>query len=177
MSLQPSQRFCSSCGASLKQAGVPQSNTPADCAIKEPKSWRRLFGLAGVILIALALFAVGIQSMALGIAGKPATAGITSHRQSSYGSGSRNSDPNRYTVHYVFYVDGQRYTGSTTRIFKYGIRSNQTIAVRYMPGMPGINAAENDTKIITGPVMIGLVLLILIPGIRGHMKHSKRTKA
>jgi hypothetical protein len=113
---------------------------------------------AAVILILL-----GIGQMALPVVGSTTTAQVTRYEQKyiiDNDESSRNSS--RYKLEYQFSVNGERYTGSVTRVFPGGSHMRQTISVRYLPFWPNVNAEDTGTVGLEGPVMMGLGILLLV---------------
>lgn len=166
--------FCTVCGAVL-QAETQQSST-ASASVSAPvrsrsttKNKQRKNGVMNILLIAVSIILVlmGIGQMALMIAGRSATAHVTSYEQQLYiNNDDSTRNPSRYRVVYEFSVNGERYTGSVTRVFEGGSHMKQTIPIRYLLIWPHINSEDSGKESLTGPVMVGVGVLIFVLGIK-----------
>ena len=156
--ITPGMKFCKSCGAACNEPAKPGAN-------------RKIKVI--VIVVAVLLILLSIQNMSLNIAGKSVPASIISVRQDTRSNDSSVSVPDRYIVKYEFFVDGKSYIGESTLTFKYGVISEQTIKVLYMPFWPGINSASDSTKIAGSLVLAGLGALLLILGIKGKITFGR----
>ena len=179
--LREDARFCSSCGRALEAAGAA-SAAPPPGAVTRPKPKRSV----PAILLGVLLLAFAVSQMALGVIGATATAVVTDYeRRIHVGPGqdeTNTRDPTRYEVFYRFIAaDGREYTGSVTKSFPYGIKAvpdgpPQTLAVRYLPMMPHINAPAGETNILPSVLLLGLAALLFALGIKGNFSigHKKR---
>lgn len=169
--LEDNARFCASCGAQRQSAvpGAPVNQTyqsscaPVSAAAPPRRKKRSVIVILAAVLVILADF----QFMSLSIVGKTATASVTSARQDRQSYGESTPDPRRFRIDYTFFVDGESYSGSGAMIFKHGVRSGQTIRVRYLPYYPAINAPADNTKVLGGLLMSGLGVFVLVLGVRG----------
>jgi hypothetical protein len=176
--LVQSMRFCTSCGASVgREDKGSHLNTPAYVPHQSTVSVRRNKKMTIItVVISLLLILLGIQNMSLSVLGKTATAKITDARLDTRSYGRNQLEPNRYRLKYEFSVDGERYAGNTTRIFKHGLASTQTIRVRYLQFRPEINSAASDAKVTGGLIIAGLGLLLLVLGIKGKISFGGQKK-
>jgi len=175
--LEAQDKFCTKCGKKTI------SNTPENLSVyplhhanrqmQPVKHGKITFTKIIAIIAGFLIILLGVQSMTLNILGKDATATIISARQSSRTDDSGVTDPRMFDITYEFSVQGTRYTGSSTQLFKYGLTQNQTITVRYLPQRPSINKAKADTKTTTGILFIGLGILVMFFGIMGKFKSKK----
>jgi len=166
-------RFCPSCGPTLGIAGA---------AAGQRKSKRRI----PAILLGLLLLAFAVSQMALGIIGSTATAVVTDYeRRIHIGPGQdegNTRDPTRYEVFYRFTAtDGKEYTGSVTKSFPYGIKAAhddalQTLAVRYLPVMPHINAPDGDINLLPGLSLLGLAALLFALSVKGSISIGHKNR-
>ncbi|HZJ77855.1 MAG TPA: zinc ribbon domain-containing protein [Clostridia bacterium] len=180
------QRFCSSCGVVVGQTSKTemiseqqtQNNPPSTVGQSENKqrTSKNILMLLLPVLIAFVLVLIGVRGILLNVIGEDVTAVITSHTRAKNPNDSRNPDPREFDVIYEFYVEGEKYSGKTTQIFKNGIKSTQTIPVRYMPNWPKINKARADTKITGGLLLIGLGGMLFVSVILGNKKSFRRKK-
>ncbi len=172
-------RSCPSYGRELN--AVATAALPSD-ATARPKPKRSI----PAILLGLLLLAFAVSQMALGVIGATATAVVTDYeRRIHIGPGQdegNTRDPTRYEVFYRFTAtDGKEYTGSVTKSFPYGIKAvqggaPQTLAVRYLPVMPHINAPDGDINLLPGLSLLGLAALLFALGVKGGISigHKKR---
>ena len=127
---------------------------------------------AAVILILL-----GIGQLALGVAGSPVTARVTGYEQVIFVNNDDSTrNPSRYKLEYEFSVNGERYTGSVTRVFPGGSHMRQTIPVRYLPFWPHVNTEDGGSAGFAGSVMVGVGVLVLVLGIRekSRLRNKRR---
>ena len=177
--LREGARFCPSCGRALNAAEAASAAPPPGAAAGQRKPKRSI----PAILLALLLLAFAVSQMALGLIGVTATAAVTDYeRRIHVGPGQdedNTRDPTRYELFYRFTAaDGKEYTGSVTKSFPHGIRtaSNnepQTLAVRYLPFMPHINAPDGETNILPGILLLGFAALLFVIGFGGSIVKSK----
>jgi hypothetical protein len=114
----------------------------------------------GIILILL-----GIGSIILTVGGRTTTAQVTDYEQVMYINNDESTrDPRRYKLEYQFTVNGERYTGSVTRVFEKGSQTRKTIPVRYLPFLPSVNNEGGDGNLLGGLVMGGLGALLITAG-------------
>ena len=127
---------------------------------------------AAVILILL-----GIGQLALGVAGSPVTARVTGYEQVIFVNNDDSTrNPSRYKLEYEFSVNGERYTGSVTRVFPGGSHMRQTIPVRYLPFWPHVNAEDGETAGLAGPVMTGLGALLLVITVKRKSRFRNKSR-
>jgi hypothetical protein len=178
-------RFCTSCGASLEQevqnnqphTPIAPTQYPApNYSAAVPPVRRKKKVSVILIVVSLLLILLGVQNMSLSIIGKTAAARITKATHDTRSYGNKKPDPNRYRIHYEFFVNGERYTGSANQVFKQGIVSTQTIQVCYLHYWPGINATAKNSKVTGGLVLMGLGMLLLVMGIKGKISFGRRRK-
>jgi hypothetical protein len=168
--------FCSGCGA---KAGAQTAASQPIPAPKRPSARQplknKLMDLL-MIPVAVILILLGIGQLALGAVGSTATAQVTGYEQKyiiNNDESTRNSS--RYKLEYQFSVNGERYTGSVTRVFPGGSHMRQTLPVRYLPFWPHVNAEDGETAGLAGPVMMGLgVLLLMVTVKRKSRPQNKR---
>lgn len=172
-------RFCPSCGRALN---TTTTAAPSPSAVIRPKPKRSI----PAILLGLLLLAFALSQMALSMIGATATAVVTDYeRRIHIGPGQdegNTRDPTRYEVFYRFTAaDGREYTGSVTKSFPYGIKAApdgalQTLAVRYLPMMPHINAPDGEANLLPGLSLLGLAALLFALGVKGGISigHKKR---
>ncbi len=115
-----------------------------------------------MIPVAVILILMGIGQLALSVVGSTATAQVTGYEQQYIINNDESTkNPSRYKLKYQFSVNGERYTGSVTRVFPGGSHMRQTLPVRYLPFWPHVNAEDGGTADLAGPVMTGLGVLLL----------------
>ena len=85
-------------------------------------------------------------------------------------------DSRRYKPEYEFAAGGKHYTGSVTRIFGGGSRMRSTVAVRYLPFRPHVNAEDGGTAGLVGSVMPGAGIVALVLGIRGKLRMRNKNR-
>ncbi|NLB19369.1 MAG: hypothetical protein GX829_00680 [Clostridium sp.] len=127
--------------------------------------FKRWFFKILMMLVALMLLVMGIGNAALQLVGKPAVAQVTNYEQVLYLNNDESSrNPSRYKVNYQFSVDGQRYTGSVTRVFNGGSHMKETIPVQYLGFRPNINGEDRSDVDLTSLLLVGsgLVLFVLV---------------
>ncbi len=168
-------KFCASCGTSLtaspaqqpvRQQPVAQPSSMHQYATQKstmPSVPRKHKVPALIIFVSVLLILVSALSVSLSIVGNTAIAQIIDARMDT----RSDSMPDSYSVIYEFFVGGERYTGSTTKRFQYGVRSDQTINVRYMPLSPRFNMPANNVNIIRPLVMVGIAILLLVSSKKG----------
>ncbi|NLT58418.1 MAG: zinc ribbon domain-containing protein [Clostridiales bacterium] len=169
--LNKNAHFCPSCGRALDPVESVRPAPPPGASVRaKPKR------SVPAILLGLLLLAFAVSQMALGVIGARATAVVTDcERRIHVGSGQdegNTRDPTRYEVFYRFTAaDGKAYTGSVTKSFPYGIKAVQggapwTLAVRYLPMMPHINAPDGEMSLLPGVSLLGLAALLFALGIK-----------
>ncbi len=176
-------QFCPSCGRAVGGGEAVRAASPPGAVIGQR---RKLTPSVPAILLALLLLTFAVSQMTLGVIGATATAVVTDYeRRIHVGLGqdeTNTRDPTRYEVFYRFTAaDGRGYTGSVTKSFPYGIKAAQggapqTLAVRYLPMMPHINAPDGETNILPSVLLLGLAALLFVLGIKGSFSigHKKR---
>jgi len=101
--------------------------------------------------------------MAIAVVGRTATAQVTGYEQKYIIQNDESTrNPSRYKLDYAFSVNGERYTGSVTRVFPGGSHMRQTLPVRYLPFWPHINAEDSGGMNPAGPVILGAGILLLV---------------
>jgi hypothetical protein len=120
-----------------------------------------------MIPLAVVLILLGIGQMALGVVGSTTIAQVTGYEERYViNNDASTSDPGRYKLEYEFSVNGKIYNGSVTRVFPGGDHMRQTLPVRYLPFWPHVNAEDSEKVSITGPVITGVGILLLVLEIR-----------
>ncbi len=169
--------FCSGCGAKAgAQKGAPQP-IPAPKRPSERQTLKNKLMDLLIIPVAVILILLGIGQLALGVAGSTATAQVTGYEQKYIlhnDESTRNSS--RYKLEYQFSVNGERYTGSVTRVFPGGSHMRQTIPVRYLPFWPHVNAEDGETAGLAGPVMAGLGVLLLVVAVKRKSRPRNKSR-
>jgi hypothetical protein len=130
-----------------------------------------------MIPVAVILILIGFGHMALAVVGSTATAQVTGYEQKyiiNKDESTRN--PSRYKLEYQFSVNGERYSGSVTRVFPGGSHMRQTIPVRYLPFWPHVNAEDGETAGLAGPVMTGLGILLLVLEIKRKFRLRNKSR-
>jgi len=176
-------RYCTSCGAAVHTA-IPIVSTP------EPGSARaanpnvsgkaplknKLIDLL-MIPIAVILILMGIGHMALAIVGSTATAQVTGYEQVLFVHNDESTrNPSRYKLEYAFSVNGERYTGSVTRVFPGGSHMRQTLPVRYLPFWPHVNAEDGEMAGLAGPAMAGLGVFLLVLEVKRKFRLRSKSR-
>jgi hypothetical protein len=116
-----------------------------------------------MLLAAVFLIFIGIGHMAIAVVGRTATAQVTGYEQKYIIQNDESTrNPSRYKLDYAFSVNGERYTGSVTRVFPGGSHMRQTLPVRYLPFWPHINAEDSGGMNPAGPVILGAGILLLV---------------
>lgn len=176
-------RFCTLCGTERQQGVVPpqgrtapvsrspQSNA-APVSVPPPGKKRSVIAILVAILVILA----GFQFMSLSIVGKTATAIVTSARQDKESYGETSPNPNRYRIQYAFSVRGESFAGSSSMIFKQGLREDQKIKVRYLPYYPRINTPADQTNMLSGLLLTGLGMFLLVMGVQDKVRIGPRMR-
>lgn len=119
-----------------------------------------------ITLLGIALILMGVSQVALGFAGKNASAVITHIRRE--GGERADGKPGRYTynISYTFSLpDGRKIVGHTKKIGdSVYLKADGTsiVRVRYFPGLPFVNALERDTGLGAGQVVLTIAGGILI---------------
>jgi hypothetical protein len=133
----------------------------------------KMSGRILISIIGVALTLWGFGDLALGIRGDRATAVITSIRRQ--GGERDDARPGRYTyqIGYSFAAaDGSREDGSfteTQNALYQKADGTATIAIRYFPAIPRINAPEKNTHLsLRQPVLIGAGVVLLMLVTRKH---------
>lgn len=176
--LQEGAGFCGACGAAQKRETSETTSfttTPTSgnftaasypAAAQKPLKEKRMSWL--MIPVALIFILLGIGSISLKIAGKEITAQVTDiEQQYIINNDESTRDPSRYKLDYAFSIDGKRYTGSVTRIFKGGSHMRQTIPVRYLSCWPHVNAEDGDSSGLVGSLLLlCLGFLVLVLGVK-----------
>jgi hypothetical protein len=155
--------FCTGCGAKIETRPTAPGLAPP-VSRGEPKNKRRKKGMGALmLLVSILLILVGIGHMALAVAGRTATAQVTGYEQRLFiNNDDSTRNPRRYQLDYEFAANGKRYTGSVTRVFEGGSQMRQTISIRYLPFWPHVNAEDSGGVNPTGPVVIGVGILLLV---------------
>jgi hypothetical protein len=170
--------FCVNCGAARRQEAFAPARPvapPADSALEQagngstaqngPRG-KKIMDLL-LIPVGLIMILLGIGGMALIVSGRTTTAQVVDYEQVMYLNNDESSrDPRRYKLEYQFTVNGERYTGSVTRIFEGGSHMRQTLTVRYLPFWPSVNDEEGHGNILGSLAMSGLGVLLLVAGSR-----------
>jgi len=175
--------FCPVCGAAL-QIEAQQSITSAPAPVTvgsgyNAKNKQRKNGATKILLIAVSviLILMGIGSMALSVVGSTTTAQVTGYEQVLFiNNDDSTRNPSRYKLEYQFSVNGERYTGSVTRVFPGGSHMRQTIPVRYLPFWPHVNAEDGETAGLAGPVMTGLGALLLVITVKRKSRFRNKSR-
>ena len=175
--ITPEMKFCASCGTSLtsspaqqpeRQQPVAQPSSMHQYATQKsttPSAPRKHKVPALIIFVSVVLLLVSALSVSLSIVGNTAIAQIIEVNRDA----RSDSMPDSYSVIYEFFVGGERYTGSTTQRFQYGVGAGQTINVRYMPLRPSFNMPANDVNMIRPLVMVGIAILLLVLSKKGFI--------
>lgn len=169
-------KFCSSCGAKTEAGeAVPVPQTVSPRTVAQTQRENKFIDLL-MIPVAIILVLLGIGSVALTVASNTTTAQVTGYEQMLFiNNDDSTRNPSRYKLEYQFDVGGERYIGSVTRVFPGGSHIRQTITVRYFPFWPRMNAEDGGTAGLTGPIMTGLgVLLLVITVKRNSRPRNKR---
>jgi hypothetical protein len=115
-----------------------------------------------MLLVGALLIFIGAGHMALAVAGKTVTAQVTGYEQRLFVNNDESTrNPSRYQLDYSFSADGKRYTGSVTRVFSGGSQMRKTLAVRYLPFWPHINAEDSGGLSPVGLAVTGAGVLII----------------
>jgi hypothetical protein len=169
--------FCSGCGAKTgAQPTAPQSTPVTKPPSAQPPLKNKLLELL-MIPVAVILILLGIGQLALSVVGSTTTAQVTGYEQKYFinnDESTRNSS--RYKLEYQFSVNGERYTGSVTRVFPGGSHMRQTIPVRYLPFWPHVNAEDGETAGLAGPVMTGLGALLLVITVKRKSRFRNKSR-
>jgi hypothetical protein len=169
--------FCSGCGA--KKGAQPAAPQPIS-APKHPSARQPLKNkLMDLLMIpaALILILLGIGQLALGMVGSTATARVTGYEQKYIINNDESTrNPSRYKLEYQFSVNGERYSGSVTRVFPGGSHMRQTIPVRYLPFWPHVNAEDGETAGLAGPVMTGLGALLIVITVKRKSRSRNKSR-
>ena len=178
--LREGAHFCPFCGMEARVGEAARTSVSSGGAIRQR---RKLKINIPAILLSLLLLAFAVSQMALGVIGATAAAVVTDYERRIHAGPGQDEDntrdPTRYELFYRFIAaDGKEYTGSVTKSFPHGIRtaSNnepQTLAVRYLPFMPHINAPDGETNILPGILLLGLAALLFVIGFGGSIVKSK----
>lgn len=162
--------FCSSCGARRADRKEVKKLDPTEKGVKSPKKKR-----SGILfLISILLLLLGLQYLALDLAGQESLASLSSVRQDKKTYGESMPDPNRYRIEYTFNHQSKSYSGSASMIFKRGVKSGQKILVAYLPLYPSINSPAEKSTLSAGffLTLLGIILMVhalrAIFGIRGR---------
>ncbi len=172
-------RFCNHCGAGTNARPAAIQNTRTQTATITPSypatrqhrkgSWTDW--LLPVVAVALILY--GIGHIALQVIGRSAMAQVTDLEQVMFvQNDSSTRNPSRYKLEYAFSVDGERYTGSVTRVFTGGSQMRQTLPVRYLAFWPSINAEDADMNPV-GLVTLGAGILIMVISVRKYKRKNR----
>lgn len=182
--LNENARFCVSCGAtqrredSVPPPAVPVSAQPAMVQLTVPRKLLkdRIMDLL-VIPVAIILILMGIGYMALGVVGSTVTAQVTGYEHKYIIHNDESTrNPSRYKLEYQFSVNGERYTGSVTRVFPGGSHIRRTIPVRYLPFWPHVNAEDGGTAGLAGPIMTGLGVLLLVVTVKRKFRPRNKRR-
>lgn len=157
-------KFCASCGAGIEtQTTAPQPKMPVVPGRTASRLRKKRFMDVLLMPVAIILILMGIGYIGLTVAGRPVTAQVTGYEQVlivNNNDSTRNQS--RYKLEYAFSVNGERYTGSVTRVFAGESHMRQTIPVRYLPFWPHVNAEDGGAVGFSGPIMMGLGVLLLV---------------
>ncbi len=137
---------------------------------KRKKSKKPIF----IFLVGLLLIAISINNLALNVIGRETTARVESAVRDTRTYGSNLPEPNRYQIIYSFYVNGEKYTGSGTGDFIYGIRSDQTVRIRYLPMYPRINGTVQETNIIGNIILFFLGWILMVGSIKKRIPIGRK---
>ncbi len=169
--------FCASCGAAINAlpptapspSPITMQMTNRNTAGKAPK--KKMMDYL-MVPIAILLILMGTGYMALMLAGRTVTAQVTDCEQVLYVNNDTSTrNPSRYKLEYQFSINGERYTGSVTRVFSGGSHMRQTISVHYLPFWPHINTEERDVN-PAGPVTLGTGILMLILSVKKKLRNK-----
>ena len=165
--------FCSNCGAARREDAAPLPVSARPAAPRKPLKNRMMDAMR--IPAALLLLLVGSGYMTLFVAGRAVTAQVIGvERMHIVNNDESTGDSRRYKLDYAFSAGGERYTGSVTRVSGGGSQMRSTIPVRYLPFWPHVNAEDSAAAGLTGPVLVGLGILLLVYGMRE--RHRLRNK-
>ncbi len=181
--INENERYCASCGAAQRRENsvLPPSSVPAAPVSDRPTAPRkplkdRIMDLL-MIPAAVILILLGIGQLALGVVGSTATAQVTGYEQKYIINNDESiRNPSRYKLEYQFSVNGERYSGSVTRVFPGGSHMRQTIPVRYLPFWPHVNAEDGETAGLAGPVMTGLGALLLVITVKRKSRSRNKSR-
>ena len=175
--LKPDVKFCASCGAKTgaQPAALQSMPAPEHPSVRQPIN-NKLMDLL-MIPIAVILVLLGIGQLALSVVGSTAAAQVTGYEQQYIINNDQSTrNPSRYKLEYQFSVNGERYTGSVTRVFPGGSHMRQTLPVRYLPFWPHVNAEDGVTAGLAGPVMTGLGVLLLVFGVKRKFRSRNKCR-
>jgi hypothetical protein len=155
--------FCSSCGAKTEAGeAVPAPQTLSPRTVAQPPRKHKFVDLL-MIPVAIILVLFGIGNTALTVVGSTTTAKVTDYEQVMFVNNDNSSrNPSRYKLEYQFSVNGERFTGSVTRVFSGGSHMRQTLQVRYLPFWPHVNAEYGGMPGPAGLIMIGVGVVALV---------------
>lgn len=120
-----------------------------------------------MIPVAIILILMGIGGTVLVAAGRTVTAQVTGCEQVLFLYDDPSTrDIRRYKLDYQFAINGERYTGSVTRIFENGSHVRSTIPVRYISSCPHLNAEDRIGVVFAGLLMLGSGVLLFLPVFR-----------
>ena len=126
-----------------------------------------------LIVVAIIVIFLGAAFSALVLAGKTATAQVTSYEQVIIlNTDDSTRNPSRYKLMYQFAVDSKRYEGSYTGVFEKGSHMKKNLRVRYLPFSPHVNTMDKTETIFAGPVLIGVGILMLLGSRRQKTRKS-----
>lgn len=181
--------FCTGCGNKLygkdkfcTECGKFSGNDPEGKILEYPytggvtpaKPKKKMLLQVITVIAGILLIFLGVQSMVLNIFGRNTNAVIVRATQSTSADDSGFTDSRLFDIQYEFFVDGEKYTGSSTKLFEYGLRTDIPVTVRYLPQRPRINALIEDTGGFTGIFFIVLGGVIIIFGIKANIKFIKK---
>ncbi len=130
-----------------------------------------------MIPVAIILVLLGIGSAALTVVGSTTTAEVTDYEQVMFDNNDDSSrNPNRYKLEYQFSVNGERFTGSVTRVFPGGSHMRQTLQVRYLPFWPQVNAEDGGMAGPAGLIMIGIGVVLLVLGVKNKFRRRNKRR-
>jgi hypothetical protein len=169
--------FCSGCGAKKgAQMTAPQPMPAPKRSFARQPLKNKLMDLL-MIPAAVILILLGIGQLALGVVGSTVTAQVTGYEQKYIIHNDESTrNPSRYKLDYAFSVNGERYTGSVTRVFPGGSHMRQTIPVRYLPFWPHVNAEDGEMAGLAGPVMTGLGALLLVVAVKRKFRPQNKSR-
>ncbi|MEA4816422.1 MAG: zinc ribbon domain-containing protein [Lachnospiraceae bacterium] len=150
--------FCSSCGADLNRGVKSTEAYVKNSKIKPNKIVWRVF----LIILSTMLIFIGAGYAALAIMGKTSNAKVIGIEQVAFlANDSSTRNPARYKLSYEFVANGNRYTGSVTRVFEGGSQMKSSVPVLYLSFWPHINTEDRGygTLISLSIILLGAFIL------------------